>query len=129
MSAHPSEGCRRTRILPPAGLVTSMISQGEGRHRPRRILPILLLCAIAATAGVAYWYGFAATKAAPSARPAARAVPVTVALAVRQDVPVYATGLGTVQAYVTVADRRHPLAGRRQAAGGAVHGGAAGQEG
>ena len=37
------------------------------------------------------------------ARPAARVVPVTVALAARQDVPVYATGLGTVQAYVTVA--------------------------
>src|SRR5207302_5450306 len=48
-------------------------------------------------------YGFAATKAASSGRPAARAVPVTVALAARRDVPVYAIGLGTVQAYVTVA--------------------------
>jgi membrane fusion protein, multidrug efflux system len=80
-----------------------MISQGEQRRGPRRILPILLLCAIAATAGAAYWYGFAAPKAATTARPAARAVPVTVALAARQDVPVYATGLGTVQAFVTVA--------------------------
>jgi multidrug efflux pump subunit AcrA (membrane-fusion protein) len=103
MSAHPFECRRRVCISPPAGLVTSMISQGEQRRGPRRILPILLLCAIAATAGAAYWYGFAAPKAATTARPAARAVPVTVALAARQDVPVYATGLGTVQAFVTVA--------------------------
>src|SRR6202043_4033660 len=44
---------------------------------------------------------------APARTPAARVgarpdVPVTVAVAVRQDVPIYLTGIGTVQAYFTV---------------------------
>ena len=79
-----------------------MIAESPGRYRLRRILGTLILVLVA-TAGVAYWYGFPESKPAPAARPAARVVPVTVALAARQDVPVYATGLGTVQAYVTVA--------------------------
>src|SRR5205823_5906742 len=51
----------------------------------------------------AYWYWSQTTNSAPGARPVARAaVPVSVVAAARQDVPVYLTGLGTVQASATV---------------------------
>jgi len=51
----------------------------------------------------AYWYGVQEPNAARAARPPARAgVPVSVAIVQRQDVPIYLTGLGTVQASFTV---------------------------
>ena len=77
-----------------------MIAEGPRRRRLWRIL-LVLLTVLVATGGAAYRYGFETPK--PAARSAARAVPVTLALAGRRDVPIYATGLGTVQAFVTVA--------------------------
>jgi multidrug efflux system membrane fusion protein len=62
--------------------------------------------AILAAGGALYWYwaqGAAPSRARPAARPA---VPVTVAIAALRDLPVYLTGLGTVQASLTV--RIHP---------------------
>jgi multidrug efflux system membrane fusion protein len=54
------------------------------------------------TGGAAYWY-WAQGPVPASARPPARAgLPVSVAIVQRQDVPIYLTGLGTVQASFTV---------------------------
>jgi membrane fusion protein, multidrug efflux system len=59
--------------------------------------------AIMAAAGAAYWYWPHATEPARAARPATRpAVPVSIALASRQDLPIHLTGIGTVQASFTV---------------------------
>ena len=55
-----------------------------------------------AVGGLAYWYWSKGPDPALAARPKA-AVPVSVATASRQDVPIYLTGLGTVQALYTVA--------------------------
>jgi multidrug efflux system membrane fusion protein len=54
--------------------------------------------------GGAYWYWTQGPSPARAARsPAHTPVSVTTAVAVRQDTPIYLTGLGTVQAYFTVA--------------------------
>jgi multidrug efflux system membrane fusion protein len=53
-------------------------------------------------AGLAYWYWPQGPDPAHAARSRA-AVPVSIATASRQDVPIYLTGLGTVQALYTVA--------------------------
>jgi membrane fusion protein, multidrug efflux system len=59
--------------------------------------------ALMATAGAAYWYWPHATDQPRGARPANRpAVPVSIALASRQDLPIYLIGIGTVQASFTV---------------------------
>jgi membrane fusion protein, multidrug efflux system len=72
----------------------------RSRHRPLLIAGALALMAAAAAA---YWYWPYASESAHAARPAARpAVPVSVALAARQDLPIYLTGIGTVQASFTV---------------------------
>jgi len=56
-----------------------------------------------AVIGAAYWYWPHAAEPARAARSATRpAVPVSVALASRQDLPIYLTGIGTVQASFTV---------------------------
>src|SRR5262245_38254544 len=56
-----------------------------------------------AAAGAAYWNWPHATEPARAARPAARpAVPVSIAVASRQNLPIYLTGIGTVQASYTV---------------------------
>ena len=80
--------------------------RSETLRSPRRMALIIAGVAILAAGGALYWYW--AQSAAPSrARPAARpAVPVTVAIAALRDLPVYLTGLGTVQASLTV--RIHP---------------------
>jgi multidrug efflux system membrane fusion protein len=49
-----------------------------------------------------YWSWPQATETARAARPARPAVPVSIALARRQDLPIYLTGIGTVQASFTV---------------------------
>ncbi len=76
-----------------------------GRRRPRPILWVAACCSVAAIAGLGYWYWTQGPNPAHAARgPAARPpVAVTVAAAARQDVPIYLTGLGTVQALFTVA--------------------------
>jgi multidrug efflux system membrane fusion protein len=74
-----------------------------GRRR-RRIALIAVCCAILAAVGVGYklWSGDPDT--AQAARKSLRQpVPVSVGAAARQDVPIYLTGLGTVQALYTVA--------------------------
>jgi membrane fusion protein, multidrug efflux system len=72
--------------------------------RPNRIL--LISVAVIATAAAGAWYmtsGPASVRTTGSAGPAA--VPVSVATVVKQDVPIYLTGLGTVQAMYTVGIR------------------------
>jgi membrane fusion protein, multidrug efflux system len=74
-----------------------------GRNR-RRIALIAACAAVFAAAGLGYWDWTAGSNAAHAARkPSPAAVPVSVATASRQDVPIYLTGLGTVQALFTVA--------------------------
>jgi multidrug efflux system membrane fusion protein len=66
---------------------------------------LLLAATVIAAGGAIYWYRAAgtATDAAGSARATGRAaVPVTVVVAARQSVPIYLSGLGTVQATVSV---------------------------
>jgi len=73
---------------------------GRGRR-------ILLYCAVVITAGgVGAWYlhqGPEPVRAARSSAPAA--IPVTVATATKRDLPIYLTGLGSVQASFTVGIR------------------------
>lgn len=69
----------------------------------RRGVVIAACIAIIAIAGTGYWYFSQGPDVARASRSARSAVPVTVATASRQDVPVYLTGLGTVQALFTVA--------------------------
>jgi multidrug efflux system membrane fusion protein len=72
----------------------------------RRMALIIAGVAILAAGAALYWYwgqAAAPSRARQTARPA---VPVTVAIASPRDLPVYLTGLGTVQASLTV--RIHP---------------------
>ncbi len=77
-------------------------ANGAARRR-RRLVAIGVAFVVLASAGW-YWYRGSASEpvrvAAPGSRPP---VPVSIALAARQDVPIYATGLGTVQASFTIA--------------------------
>jgi multidrug efflux system membrane fusion protein len=67
----------------------------------RWVLPTTFLAIIAAGAG-SYWF-WPQGQGPGSGRASARAaVPVTVAIAARRDVPIYVSGLGTVQASYTV---------------------------
>ena len=60
---------------------------------------VLVLLAVAAGAGGVYWMRRGSEK---PAAPAPAPIPISVAVAARQDVPIYAGGLGTVQALNTV---------------------------
>jgi multidrug efflux system membrane fusion protein len=67
---------------------------------------IVLTCAVALSLGVVAWYlrqGPEPVRAARSSNPVA--VPVTIATATKRDLPIYLTGLGTVQASFTVGIR------------------------
>lgn len=66
----------------------------------RKTLTIAIILAVLAAAGGIYWI-WRAPDVAQAVR-AGRAVPVTVTTAMRRDVPVVLTGLGTVQASFTV---------------------------
>jgi membrane fusion protein, multidrug efflux system len=80
---------------------TEPINAGPKR---RRIAWIAALCVAVAIAGFGYWNwsdGSSSARAAKKSGPGA--VPVSIATASRQDVPIYLTGLGTVQALFTVA--------------------------
>ena len=74
---------------------------GPGRMSRRAVL-IAAVCAAIAVLGLFYWYWSQGPDPAHAARTARAAVPVSVAIASRQDVPIYLTGLGTVQALFTV---------------------------
>jgi len=75
---------------------------GSGRMSRRALLTTAFAVAVAA-AGLFYWYWSQGPDPAHAARTSRVAVPVSVANAARQDMPVYLTGLGTVQALFTVA--------------------------
>lgn len=80
------------------------ISRGGALSRPYVML-IIAAGILAAGGGAAYWYEAQSggpSRAAPGAGRAAPAVPVRIAVAGRQDLPIYATGLGTVQASFTI---------------------------
>ncbi|HEY1412624.1 MAG TPA: biotin/lipoyl-binding protein, partial [Rhodopila sp.] len=64
-----------------------------------------MLAVVVAGGAAAYWYGVGTETpdAARAARPAGRApVPVKAAVVSRQNVPIYLTGLGSVQGLLTV---------------------------
>jgi multidrug efflux system membrane fusion protein len=62
-----------------------------------------LICLIMLTGGgLSYWLRQASTPAHAALVPVRAAVPVSVVTVARQDVPIYLTGLGTVQASFTV---------------------------
>jgi membrane fusion protein, multidrug efflux system len=75
-------------------------SKGATRKKHLRTAAIL---AVIAGAAALYWYQTPGPEAARPARAGSRpAVRVSIAVAARQDVPVYATGLGAVQASYTI---------------------------
>ena len=74
----------------------------EAGRKRRRGLIISAVCGVFVLAGLVYWTQ--TPRADNTARSKARAaVPVSVVAVSRQDMPVYLTGLGTVQALFTVA--------------------------
>ena len=77
---------------------------GEKARASRRLrIGTVLTCLAIVATGAAYWYWSQGPSPARAARPSARAdVPVSIAIVSRQDVPIYLTGLGTVQASFTV---------------------------
>jgi membrane fusion protein, multidrug efflux system len=80
-----------------------MAKGNSATSRGRRIVLIATCLAAFAAGGAGYWYLGQGSAGAQAARTAARAgVPVTVAIVQRQDVPIYLSGLGTVQASFTV---------------------------
>jgi membrane fusion protein, multidrug efflux system len=74
-----------------------------GATRPLRRAITTLVALATVAGGATWWYRLPRTEPARTASPAARTVPVSVARATRQDVPVYVTGLGTVQGSFTIA--------------------------
>jgi multidrug efflux system membrane fusion protein len=75
----------------------------NGTARRNRGVVVFGACIAAlAIAGTAYWYFSQGPDPAHASRGARNAVPVSVATASRQDVPIYLVGLGTVQALFTV---------------------------
>lgn len=79
-------------------------NRSDARRKRRHIALIAAGCAVLVIAGLGYWDRRAGSDSAHAARtPNRAAVPVSIASASRQDVPIYLTGLGTVQAQFTVA--------------------------
>jgi membrane fusion protein, multidrug efflux system len=80
-----------------------VVKHPGGATRRRRVVVLAIIFVALAGAGL-YWYRAAGPEPARAAGPTGRpAVPVSVAIAARQDVPIYVTGLGTVQASYTIA--------------------------
>jgi multidrug efflux system membrane fusion protein len=93
----------------PATIVTAepLAAPVRARRRPLLIVTAILLLAIGTAAA---WYVAGRPGAMPSApravaAPAAPPIPVTVIEAGRRDVPIYARGIGSVQAYNMVTIR------------------------
>jgi len=80
-------------------VVTSPSTAGSKKRRSIVVVGFAAMLAIAASS---YWYWTQGPDPAHAARPARPAVPVSVATVSRQDVPIYLTGLGTVQALFTI---------------------------
>src|SRR5215471_15727135 len=71
--------------------------------RRRRIVAIGVAFVVLAGGGL-HWYRLPGSEPVRAAPPPARpAVPVSIAVAARQDVPIYVTGLGTAQGSFTIA--------------------------
>src|SRR5262245_51322150 len=79
-----------------------MTKGNTATSRGRRIVLITACLAVFAVGGAGYWYRGQGSGAHAARMPARAGVPVTVAIVQRQDVPIYLTGLGTVQASFTV---------------------------
>jgi membrane fusion protein, multidrug efflux system len=79
-----------------------MANHPSGTVRRRRRIAVIVAAAAILAVGGLYWYRVPASEPARAARPPARAVPVSVAVAARRDVPIHVTGLGTVQASFTI---------------------------
>jgi membrane fusion protein, multidrug efflux system len=80
-----------------------LIVDNKWRRRSRRAALILALVVAAGGAAAYWWYRGEGTDAGRAARaPVRAAVPVSVAIAARRDVPIYLTGLGTVQPTLSV---------------------------
>jgi membrane fusion protein, multidrug efflux system len=77
-------------------------SRSDTGWRSRRVVLIAACGAAFVIIGSIYWYWTQGPDPAHAARSTRPAVPVSVATASRQDVPIYLTGLGTVQALFTV---------------------------
>ncbi len=78
-------------------------SRGDKASIRPRFLLIAASLAVVAGGAALYWYLVPGPGSAGAARPPPRpAVRVSVALAARQDIPVYVSGLGTVQASFTI---------------------------
>jgi multidrug efflux system membrane fusion protein len=74
---------------------------GETRKR-RSVMLIGAAGLMALAAGGTYWYFGAESGAERGSRGARAGIPVTVAAVTRRDLPVYLTGIGTVQAVSTI---------------------------
>ena len=76
----------------------------DGKRKRNRAGILSAVClSLLAIAGAWYWYRAEETEPARGARGGGRAAaPVSVAVASRQDVPIYLTGIGSVQAYFTI---------------------------
>ena len=68
----------------------------------RRFVLVAAGCGLLIFVGGLYWYWTQGPDPAHASRTARATVPVSIATASRQDVPIYLTGLGTVQALFTV---------------------------
>ncbi len=75
----------------------------EAARTRRRRLVIAAIGAVLVLGGLVYWSQAPGTAGTGAQSKARASVPVSVATAARQDVPIYLTGLGTVQALFTVA--------------------------
>ena len=78
---------------------TSRSDTGWGN---RRVVLVAVGCGLLALAGSLYWYWTQGPDPAHAARSGRGTVPVSIANASRQDIPIYLTGLGTAQALFTV---------------------------
>src|SRR2546430_3667633 len=79
-------------------------SHGRLGQQDRRLLSLIGACIVLCIIGAGfYWFWAHGPNPAHSANaPTRTEVPVSIATAVSQDVPIYLTGLGTVQATFTV---------------------------
>ena len=80
-----------------------MADNPSGAVRRRRRIAVIGAAVVILAGGGLYWYRVPGSEPARTARPPARLIPVSVAVAGRQDVPIYVTGLGAVQASFTIA--------------------------
>jgi membrane fusion protein, multidrug efflux system len=79
-----------------------MANHPSGTVGRRRRIAVIGVAAAILAGGALYWYRVPESEPSRAARPPARAVPVSIAVAARQDVPIHVTGLGTVQASFTI---------------------------